>query len=65
MAMTGQLHASAALPPWAPQWLGSWVDRRADLDSIGCPCRELNPNSSVAYTSGLQLTVREDILRGM
>jgi hypothetical protein len=51
MEMSGQLHASAALPP-EKHCIGGWVGPRAGLDVMGkikisCPYRESKLNSSV------------------
>jgi hypothetical protein len=32
--MSGQLHASAALPP-GTNWIGGWADPGAGLDDVG------------------------------
>jgi hypothetical protein len=38
MEVSGQLHASAALPPWkeppGTHWIGGWVGPRAVLDAM-------------------------------
>jgi hypothetical protein len=51
MEVSGQLHASAALPtgksPPSTHWIGGWVDPRVGLDAVEkrkiLHCRESNP----------------------
>jgi hypothetical protein len=56
MEVSGQLHASAALPsgkePPGTHWIGGWVGPRAVLDAvvkrkIPSPCRESNPRTPI------------------
>jgi hypothetical protein len=56
MQVSGQLHASAALPPEketpGTHWIGDWVGLRAVLDAvlkrkIPSPFRESNPRTPV------------------
>jgi hypothetical protein len=59
MEVSGQLHASATLPPGkeplVPNWIGGWVGPRAVLDTvverkIPIPCRESNPRTPIVQT---------------
>jgi hypothetical protein len=56
MEVSGQLHASAALPPReiAPgtHWIGGWVGPKAVVDAVverqvPSPCRESNPRTPI------------------
>jgi hypothetical protein len=61
MEVSGQLHASAALPPPSGETvpgihcIGGWLDPRAGLDlmekkEVSFPCRKWNRDSSVAHS---------------
>jgi hypothetical protein len=65
MEVSGQLHASAALPPReiAPgtHWIGGWVGPRAGLDAvvkrkISSPRRESNPRTPIVQPVAQRFT---------